>query len=109
MTTGICDVCWGSGDATNHWYDLRKSMRRQADWENAQVETYLCRQLGIHRGRMAEHLMSVVEFCRRQSRRRVLPDGLNAYFWVREWENLAATFRKLVPTDDPSGDENSAT
>lgn len=24
LTNGVCDTCWGSGDITNKWFDLRK-------------------------------------------------------------------------------------
>lgn len=41
ITTGICDKCWGSGDANRKWTDLRVLQRKKkADEDEEQPEMH---------------------------------------------------------------------
>ena len=48
ITSGICDGCWGSGDADNKWVDLRTLRgNKQLQAENKTLEVSL-RRYGCH-------------------------------------------------------------
>lgn len=42
VTEGVCDLCWGSGDATHAWVDLRKTSAQlaQKDEELSEIKEY---------------------------------------------------------------------
>jgi hypothetical protein len=47
MTRGVCDVCWGSGDAERHWTDLRKLRDEQDERIAAGAAELLARAVGL--------------------------------------------------------------
>ncbi len=47
MTWGLCDRCWGSGDQTNPFHDLKKWMREQDEDVRKRAATYLADMIGV--------------------------------------------------------------
>lgn len=46
MTLALCDVCWGSGDAANHFDDLRKAAREEKARITSRAAELLANRVG---------------------------------------------------------------
>jgi hypothetical protein len=47
MTRDVCDVCWGSGDAHDHWTDLRKLRAEEDHRVHARAGELFKTRLGV--------------------------------------------------------------
>lgn len=81
----VCDTCWGSGDAENHWLDLRENAKKRAKWEVGQVLAWFKDKAGFASEtslrRSFDELDRVLD---KETRRRKLPEGLQEmeYGWA---------------------------
>lgn len=94
MTTGQCDVCWGSGSQSRPWPNVRELEQRERELTEEQVAAWLARQSGatLIEPTIFAELLRVME---RETRRRKLPEGLHPFWYAETAEILVAMLRKL--------------
>lgn len=96
MTYDVCDACWGSGDAHRPGVDLRSLMAGRASWEAEQALLYLSRAVGADTRTLRGYVSRLADLAEAQTRKRKLPEGVDAFWWNANWNTLAATLRRLV-------------
>lgn len=100
FTSDICSVCWGSGDKSRPWLDLRKLETKQQAWEESQVLEYLSRRLGCGLSKIPERILQLADLCEKQANRRKLPEGEHAFWWNSEWHMLAQILKSLISKNE---------
>lgn len=96
FTSGICSDCWGSGDKTRPWLNLRTLEADRKNWEESQVLEYLARRLGCGLSGISRRILALAELCEKQANRRKLPEGEEAFWWHQEWHMIGSILKSLV-------------
>lgn len=98
MTTDVCDKCWGSGDKTRPWTNIRALEAKRADWEEDQVIEYLQRRLGLSFDNFKFAWAELQRYADKQERKRKLPEGapVDAFWWAHTWHAVSNTIGKLL-------------
>lgn len=109
MTTDVCDECWGSGRTDRIWANIRKLEQQARDRVVIDGLRWLGEKTGCRRSsRMRIHVRLLAEFCAKQSRKRKIPDGFDAFWWHHHWDALASILNKLAETPENPKTEPSA-
>jgi hypothetical protein len=95
MSKGVCDRCWGSGDAHHKWANLRLLEAKRRHWEKQQCQAWLATELGCNIKSICKRIADLAELANQQARRRKIPAGEDPFFWAREWEALAKILQRL--------------
>lgn len=96
VTRDVCSACWGSGDANRHWLNLRELRKEQRAWEAKQAIEWWCRELGFYSSMYRQGLLDLAELAEKQSRKRRLPPGVDAFWYPRIWEGMAKMIRRVA-------------
>jgi hypothetical protein len=96
LTKDVCDHCWGSGDAFDHWTDLRKLRdSRETEIQN-RVRSWFADQLGTElttfQPALREVLIEVEKLTRKRKR---------SFWFYRAAEVFTQTVRRLLGDPDP--------
>lgn len=100
FTWDVCDQCWGSGDANRPGADLRELEAARKAWDESQVLEYLGKRLGTYLPSIRKRLRRLAELSARESRRRKLPAGEDAFRWARDFEAFESILTKLADGAD---------
>lgn len=95
FTQDVCDKCWGSGDVSRPWADIRKMERARADWEENQVFEYLARRLGCGLSGIKGRISQLAAMCNKESNRRKIPEGEHVFKWCQDWQMLGSILNRL--------------
>src|SRR5688572_28930398 len=75
FTQDCCCDCWGSGDKSRPWTDIRRMEQERVKWEETEILEYLARRLGCRLSKIPARIEELAQFCDKQANRRKLPDG----------------------------------
>lgn len=101
LTHGVCDSCWGSGDATRQWTDLRKLETERVAMSDRECAEWLARKCGASYSRMRESLARFADVIEAEKRRRKVPAGVDLFWYSRAAEAVAGALRSLAK--EPAG------
>lgn len=90
----ICDKCWGSGDETDPFDNLRERNERWKQRVAAAGLESICKQLGAYVE--PRHLEYIAEAIAALGRKRKLPDGASPFWWSMYCEGMASYLRDLA-------------
>lgn len=96
LTKGICDSCWGSGDANSPWLDLRKLQAERIAMTTQECAEWLSRRVGASYTTVRTHLAHFADVIEAESRRRKAPFGADLFWYTRAAEGLAQVLRELA-------------
>lgn len=96
MTYDACDTCWGSGDSTRPWTNVRDLERKRRSWEAEECAKWLAERAGLTLGMFRPALLLVIAAIAKEANRRKLPNGIEPFWYARTAEALARTLRDLV-------------
>lgn len=94
-TKGVCDACWGSGDAHRPRSDIRALEAECEAWDEDQCLNYLGLRLGLPFDHLRLRISQLADICDKQSKRRKVPDGESEFWWSHSWHALGSILRKL--------------
>jgi hypothetical protein len=97
MTNGVCDKCWGSGDADHHWTDLRRLRAEEEQRVFARADTLLSDRTGCSSSTMRPAILALIELLRKEGRRRKPPVASDFFRpWQRVCDALASVLGDAV-------------
>jgi hypothetical protein len=99
MTRGQCDGCWGSGDKSRPWANMRVVEAQRRAWEAAQCAEWLARRTGVGLGIFRDCGRHVVELLRKEAARRKVPDDVEPFWYRRAVEVIAEALAELTEKD----------
>ena len=95
LTSGVCDLCWGSGDETRPWTDLRKLEAEEAERVNARAATLLDESMA--KGFINKHTRgaqaALADLLDAAERKRKLPAGVDSLSWSALCRTLSKRLR----------------
>lgn len=101
ITNGVCDACWGSGDANRQWANLRKLESERVAMSDRECAEWLARKCGASYSRMRESLARFADVIEAEGRRRKVPAGVDLFWYSRAAEAVAGALRSLAK--EPTG------
>ncbi len=96
MTSGVCDHCWGSGDADNHWTDLRKLDDQRREMNEEQCAKWFCSMSGLTLQSSAPSWQHLIDRLELEQNRRKFPEGIQQFWYLRTVEALQNVLKKFV-------------
>lgn len=92
----VCDACWGSGDASRPWTNIREVEKHRRAWESEQCAMWLAQRVGANFGHVRDGLAELLAVIEKESRRRKLPAGVDMFWYARTCETIASVLRELT-------------
>lgn len=99
LTWDVCDECWGSGDAEDHWLDLRRLRNEQDARVAKEAGELLGRRIGAGLRTMLPAIEALCLVLDKEAKRRKPPMGTDFwdhYQWQHVCNGLAGVLREMI-------------